>query len=62
MPTVFGREIINQHMGTLLMNAHLFDSANDYYDQYEDARRKKEAQDEYDADNADMPTCDEDYQ
>ena len=44
------------------MNAHLFDSANDYYDQYEDARRKKEAQDEYDADNADMPTCDEDYQ
>jgi hypothetical protein len=44
------------------MNAHQFDSDWDYYDQYEDARSKKEAQDEYDADNADSPTCDEDYE
>lgn len=33
------------------MNAHLFDSDWDYQDQYEVARRNKEAQDEYDADN-----------
>ncbi len=43
------------------MNAHQFDSDWDYYDQYENARSKKEAQDEYDADYADSPTCDEDY-
>ena len=43
------------------MNAHLFDSDWDYYDQHENEQSQKEAQDEYDADNADMPTCDEDY-
>ena len=35
------------------MNAHQFDSDWDYYDQYEDAKSKKEAQDEHDADFAD---------
>ena len=44
------------------MNAHQFDSDWDYYDQYEVARSKKEAQDEHDADYADSPTCEEDYE
>ena len=43
------------------MNAHLFDSDWDYYDQYENEQSQKESQAEYDADYADMPTCDEDY-
>jgi hypothetical protein len=44
------------------MNAHLFNSDWDYYDQSADERSAKEAQDDYDADMADLPTCDEDYQ
>jgi hypothetical protein len=32
------------------MNAHQFDSDWDYYDQYENEKSAKEAQDEYDAD------------
>jgi hypothetical protein len=42
------------------MNAHLFDSDWDYYDQHEDERAQKEAQDEYDADMADCYENDKD--
>jgi hypothetical protein len=35
-----------------------FDSDWDYYDQYEN---NNEQQSDYDADMADLPTCDEDY-
>lgn len=43
------------------MNRHLFESDWDYYDQFEEEKARKEAQDEHDADYADSPTCDEDY-
>lgn len=42
------------------MNAHQCDSDWDYYDQYEEERARKEAQDEHDADFADCYANDKD--
>lgn len=44
------------------MNAMNYDSDWDYYDSIGADLRDEEQQAEYDADNADMPTCDEDYE